>query len=73
MDDLPSLPRLAGLALIVLAVVGPMAYCTAHIDGGKTSPNDLVLECIKARGAWKAGPGWADPYRCEFPKAAQSQ
>lgn len=72
MDDLPSFSSLAGFALIVLAVIGPMAYCTAHLDG-PVSGNALVLECIKARGQWKAGPGWADPYYCEFPKAALSQ
>jgi hypothetical protein len=60
---------MAGVALIVFAVIAPLSYCAVQ-RGMPTSPNDLVLECIKARGQWKSK-GWSEPNYCEFPKAAQ--
>jgi len=57
---------LAGVALIVFAVVAPLSYCTVQRDG-PTSVNDLHLACINAKGEWKAD-GWG-PYVCHFPKA----
>jgi len=58
---------LAGIALIVLAVCGPLAYCTAQ-RGGPTSVNDLHLACINAKGEWKAD-GTFSPHVCVFPKS----
>lgn len=54
--------RLAGAALIVLAVTGPLAYCTAQEEAGKLS---LKRACIEVKGDWS---GWSGG-RCEFPKA----
>jgi hypothetical protein len=59
----------AGIALILLAVCGPVAYCTAHMDG-PVSRNALELECIKAKGEWKLE-GWGLP-TCVFPKSAST-
>jgi hypothetical protein len=59
----------AGVAMILLAVCGPVAYCTAHSDG-PVSLNALHLECIKAKGEWKFE-GWSG-HKCVFPKSAST-
>jgi hypothetical protein len=61
--------RLAGIALIALAVCGPLAYCVAHIDASRVTGNDLALACIQAKGEWKAE-GWKSP-TCVFPKPSE--
>lgn len=54
--------RLAGIALIIFAVCGPLTYCAVHIQGRVTMA-DLQLACLNARGQWKAD-GWAST--CAF-------
>lgn len=58
---------LAGVALVIFAIVAPLSYCTVQ-RGGPTSANDLMLECIKAKGEWKSESTFA-PYTCVFPKS----
>jgi hypothetical protein len=58
---------LAGVALIVLALTGPLAYCTAK-TGGPTDNNSLHLACINAKGEWKKAGGAFSDYTCIFPK-----
>lgn len=70
-DDTPSFPKLAGIALIVLALTGPMAYCAVHIDAHRPTTVDLKMECIKSRGEWKSD-GWSAAH-CVFPKASDLQ
>jgi len=55
---------LAGLACIIFAFTGPLAYCTVQ-RGKPTSGNDLHLACINAKGEWKSEGGG---YTCIFPK-----
>jgi hypothetical protein len=54
-------------AVLVLAVLAPIAWCSSKIEQGKSkSANDLAFECIAKKGEWRAD-GWG-PYRCVFPK-----
>lgn len=64
--DWDEFPNYLGQALVALAVMGPLAYCTAHVEGPVTG-NALVLECIKQRGDWKSG-GWNSSAHCDFSK-----
>lgn len=43
--------RYAGFALVLLALAGPLAYCTAQdtIAGSKEK-----VACIEARGEWRS-------------------
>jgi hypothetical protein len=61
--DKPNFGHLAGIALIVLAIVAPLAYCGAHIEGPVTG-NALHLACIKAKGKWRTE--GSETFVCEF-------
>lgn len=61
--DTPSFPRLAGIALIVLALTGPVSYCAVQ----EISRPDAEVECIRARGEWKHNGAWSR-MTCVFPK-----
>ena len=75
-DDLPPFPRLAGAALILFAIIAPLAYCESQISRNNTilklqrSNESLALKqsCIEAKGRWvepallTPGPG-----SCVFP------
>lgn len=64
----PSFIKSAGFALIIFALVAPMAYCTAVTEDGRVRPNDLLLACINAKGEWKKE-SWSAPYVCVFQKS----
>jgi len=55
-----------GYALIILAVLSPLAYCSAVVDSTRERErNALQLACIQAKGEWAFG--WGPPY-CKLPE-----
>lgn len=56
--------KLAGLALIVLAVTGPLSYCVVRDDANK---HEQRMACISSKGEWTSG--WAGP-GCSFQPVA---
>lgn len=60
--DYPDLPRLIGIAVIVLAVIAPVSYCTVRTEESKVA---LHRGCIEAKGEWVNG--WSGSY-CDLGK-----
>lgn len=52
---------LAGVALIVLALTLPLAWCGVQ---DRAQDASIKRACIEARGNWETGWG---PSRCQFP------
>ena len=58
-----------GLALMIFAFTGPLAYCEMNKQP-VTNSFDLVKACIEQHGQW--GPAdpdaWFSPQGCKFPE-----
>jgi hypothetical protein len=73
MADL-SLAKLIGIAMIVLAITGPLSYCAAinEIERTKREADIRSLQraCIEAKGEWYIG--WTIP-RCILPPVSKGE
>lgn len=56
----PNFFGLAGVALVVFALTGPLAYCEIETT---RSVSTLQMACLKDKGTWQ-GPRWG----CRFPE-----
>lgn len=54
-------PKLAGVALVALAIISPLAYCTYQEGANR---NLVKIACIEAKGTWSWG-------ECAFPEEAK--
>lgn len=60
-----TFPKLAGIALIVLAVTAPLTYCT--IEQNKEYMVAFKI-CMEAKGSW-----WPGNWRCTLPEPKQAE